>query len=213
MIFFIQKPISMFQYLVQATLCFALLFGSSLWAQGYGIGDEVKPFALKNVDGKTWKLKKLKKSKGAIVVFTCNHCPYSVAYEERLIALDKKYKKLGYPVIAINPNDPAVAPDDSYEKMKERATEKEFSFPYLFDAKQEVYPQFGATKTPHCYILQKDEVGKMRVAYIGAVDDSKDTEDVEQHYLSDALDALLAGKKPEPATTKAFGCSIKTAKK
>ena len=101
--------------------------------EGYKVRDVATDFKLKNVDGKMVSLKDYKEAKGFIVIFTCNHCPFAKAYEDRIVALDKKYKKLGYPVIAINPNNPAVQPDDSYELMITRAKEKGFTFPYLFD--------------------------------------------------------------------------------
>ena len=148
-------------------------------------------------------------AKGFIVIFTCNHCPYSVAYEDRINALDKKYKTKGYPVIAINPNDPNLNADDSFEKMKIRAKEKRFSFPYLIDEQQEIFPQYGATKTPHVYLLEKVADGN-RVAYIGAIDDnSNEPELVTQRYVEDAVDALLRGEQPLVKETKAIGCSIK----
>ena len=150
-------------------------------------------------------------AKGYVVVFTCNHCPYSIAYEDRLIALDKKYKAMGYPVIAINPNDPEVVPEDSYEAMVVRAEEKAFSFPYLFDEGQKVYPVYGATKTPHVYVLNKTPEGN-KVVYTGAIDDSKEADAVEQVYLADALEAIAKGEAPALAQTKAFGCSIKAKK-
>jgi peroxiredoxin len=146
------------------------------------------------------------------VIFTCNHCPYAKAYEDRIIALDKKYKEKGYPVIAINPNDPEVQPEDSFENMQVRAKEKGFTFPYLFDAKQEVYPAYGATKTPHVYLLNK-ESGKLVVKYIGTIDDNyADEKAVEEKYLANAIDALLKDKMPSPDFTKAIGCSIKVKK-
>ena len=179
--------------------------------QAYELGSIVEPFSLKNVDDKLWSFDKLKKAKGLVVVFTCNHCPYSVAYEDRLNALDKKYKAKGYPLIAINPNDPEVQPADGFAEMKQRAKEKKFSFPYLFDEGQKIYPKFGATKTPHCYILQKTKEG-MKLVYMGAFDDNKDEENVKSRFIEDAIQALLAGKEPSPNSTKAFGCSIKTKK-
>jgi peroxiredoxin len=177
---------------------------------GYEVGDEVtSDFELKNVDGTMVSMGDYPDAKGYVVVFTCNHCPYSVAYEDRLIELDKEYKEKGYPVIAINPNDPSVAPDDGYDEMVVRAKEKGFTFPYLFDEGQKVYPQYGALKTPHVYVVNKTESGN-RIAYIGAIDDSKDAEDVTKNYLADALDALVRGEVPAEPYTKAFGCSIKT---
>ena len=147
--------------------------------------------------------------KGYIVIFTCNHCPYAVAYEDRIIALDKKYKKLGYPVIAINPNNPAVQEKDSFELMKVRANEKGFTFPYLFDEGQKIYPQYGATKTPHVYVLQKTKEGNI-VKYIGAIDDNHaDEEAVKVKYVENAVDALLKNKEVSVKVTKAIGCSIK----
>ncbi len=189
---------------------FTLLFATTaLFAQGYKVGDIAADFSLKNVDGKMVSLSDYKKEKGVVVIFTCNHCPYSVAYEDRIIELDAAYKEKGYPVIAINPNDPDLYPADSYEAMQERAQEKGFTFPYLFDDGQSVYPAYGATKTPHVYVL-KNEKGKFKVAYIGAIDNSaKDAAQVSETYLSDALDALLAGKAPLVSETKAVGCGIK----
>jgi len=142
---------------------------------GYKPGDIATDFSLKNVDNKKVSLKDFKDAKGFIVVFTCNHCPYAQAYEDRIIALDKKYKKLGYPVVAINPNNPEKQKDDSFAKMQERAREKKFAFPYLLDEGQKIYPQYGATKTPHIYILQKTAKGN-QVKYIGAIDDNYEDE-------------------------------------
>ncbi len=152
-------------------------------------------------------LSDFKDAKGFIVVFTCNTCPYSVANEDRIIALDAKYKSKGYPVIAINPNDPAAVPEDSFEDMKIRAEEKGFTFPYLFDDGQKVYPKFGASKTPHVYIVSKKN---MKVEYIGAIDNSsRNPKKVTEKYVENAVDALLAGKKIEKTETRAIGCSIK----
>ncbi|NPD44925.1 thioredoxin family protein [Lentimicrobium sp. S6] len=193
-------------------LILLLLVTSFTFAQGYKIGDKAINFNLKNIDNQMVSLSEYSSEKGVVVIFTCNHCPFSVAYEDRIIALDNKYKDLGFPVVAINPNDPISYPEDSFENMKIRAKEKGFSFPYLFDENQEVYPVYGATKTPHVYLLN-NENGKFVVSYIGAIDDnSKDASQVEKTYLSDAIDALLAGKKPEPNLTKAVGCSIKAKK-
>jgi peroxiredoxin len=178
--------------------------------KGYKIGDEATDFSLLNVDGKMVSMSDFKSAKGFIVVFTCNSCPYSVANEDRIIALDKKYKTRGFPVIAINPNDPEVQPRDSFDRMKIRAKEKGFTFPYLIDEDQEVYPKYGATRTPHVYILNKEK-GKLIVEYIGAIDDSsRDASSVKEKFVEDAVDALLKGKKPSKTETRAIGCSIKT---
>jgi len=179
------------------------------FAQGYNVGDKATDFKLKNTDGKMVSLSDFPDAKGFAVIFTCNHCPYAIAYQDRIIDLDKKYKAVGYPVIAINPNDAEIAPDDSYDKMVERAKEKDFNFPYLYDETQEVYRKYGAKRTPHVYLLQK-KGSDLVVQYIGAIDDNyQDASKVTTPYLANAIDALLAGKAPEPGLTKAIGCSIK----
>jgi len=176
---------------------------------GYSVGDKATDFKLKNVDGKYVSLSDYKDAKGFVVVFTCNHCPYAKAYQDRLIEIDKEFKDKGFPVIAINPNDPSVSPGDSYEEMQERAKEKHYSFPYLFDETQEVYQAYGATRTPHVFLLKKN--GKdLEVVYIGTIDDNyKDESQVTKTYLVDAINATLEGKKPNPDFTKAIGCTIK----
>ena len=181
-----------------------------LQAQAYQVGDEAANFNLKNVNGEMISLYDYNEaSKGAIVIFTCNHCPYAIAYEDRIIELDQEFRKKGYPVIAINPNDPVLQPADSYEKMIERADEKQFPFPYLIDEKQEIYKIYGAKRTPHVYVLNKEN-NKFIVSYIGTIDDNyKDANAVEKKYLADAVNALINGKKPDPDFTKAIGCTIK----
>ncbi|MBS1612562.1 MAG: thioredoxin family protein [Bacteroidetes bacterium] len=176
---------------------------------GYHIGNEAADFKLKNIDGKMVSLADMKDAKGYIVVFTCNHCPFSKKYEDRIIALDKKYKKQGYPVVAINSNDPVVSPEDSYDKMIERAKQKKFSFPYLYDESQTIAKTYGATRTPHVFVLQKN--GSVNnVKYIGAIDDnSDDAKAVTAKYVEQAVDALVAGKEVATTTTKAIGCTIK----
>lgn len=177
---------------------------------GYAIGDAATDFSLKNVDGKMVSLSDFEKAKGFIVIFTCNHCPYAKKYENRIIELDKKYKNLGYPVVTINPNDPQVQPEDSYELMIKRAKEKGFTFPYLFDEGQKIFPQYGATKTPHVFVLQKEN-GKNIVKYIGAIDNNYDNpDDVSEYYAQDAVNALLKGEQIKTQKTVAIGCGIKS---
>ena len=176
---------------------------------GYEIGDVATDFKLKNIDGKQVSLSDYSTAKGFIVVFTTNHCPYAKAYENRIVALDKKYKTKGYPVIAINPNNPDKNEQDSFENMQIRAKQKGFTFPYLLDEGQKVYPQYGATKTPHVYILEKENK-ELIVKYIGAIDDNyQDVNAVEEKFVENAVDELLAGKEVSVKTTKAIGCSIK----
>lgn len=176
---------------------------------GYKIGDAATDFSLLGTDDKKHSLADFKEAKGFIVIFTCNHCPYAKAYEKRIVALDKKYKELGYPVIAINPNDPVVQQEDGLELMKVRAKERGFTFPYVLDERQKIYPQYGATKTPHVFVLQK-EGEKNIVKYIGAIDDNyEDEAQVSEKYVEKAVDALLEGRAIEQPETVAIGCSIK----
>lgn len=176
---------------------------------GYKVGDIATDFKLENIDGNMVSLSDYKDARGFIVVFTCNTCPYAVAYEDRIEALNKKYAKKGYPVIAIMPNDTDIKPGDNMKAMKARAKAKGFTFPYLMDEGQDIYPQYGATKTPHVYILQKTKKGN-EVKYIGAIDDNyKDANAVKTKYVENAVDALLSGKAIEVSQTRAIGCSIK----
>ncbi|GGE21090.1 thioredoxin family protein [Psychroflexus salis] len=176
----------------------------------YAIGDQVENFELPNIDGKYVSLSDYTNQKGVIVIFTCNTCPYAVAYEDRIIALHKKYAEKGYPVLAINPNDPEVQPGDSFAEMKNRAKEKGFTFPYLLDEKQQVYPKFGASRTPHVFLLH-NENSNFVLRYIGAIDDNyKNAAQVKIRFLENAIQALNEGKEIELKETKAIGCTIKT---
>ncbi|AKQ46688.1 redoxin [Rufibacter radiotolerans] len=176
---------------------------------GYRIGDTAADFRLKNVDGQLVSLRSQKHTKGFIIAFTCNTCPYSKLYEDRLIQLHQKYAPQGYPVIAINPNDAALSPGDAFTEMQKRASEKNFPFVYLQDETQETAKRYGATRTPHLYVLTR-QGQELKVAYIGAIDDnSGDPEKVEKRYTEAALDHLLAGKPVPQPTTKAIGCAIK----
>ena|SRR5690606_30702119 len=177
--------------------------------QGYSIGDLAADFSLMNIDGEMISLSDYDKAKGFLVVFTCNSCPYANAYEDRIIALDKKYKTFGVPVIAINPNNAKHRPEDSFENMQKRAQAKSYTFPYLLDEKQQVYPLFGAKRTPHCFLLERTNSGNV-VRYIGAIDDNyQDAMEVEARFVENAIDAMLDGRKIEIEITKAIGCSIK----
>lgn len=176
---------------------------------GYKVGDKAADFKLTNVDDKKVSLADYKDAKGFIVVFTCNHCPFSIKYEDRIIALDKKYKGKGYPVIAINPNDASQHAEDDFASMKKRAKEKKFTFPYLHDESQATATAYGALRTPHVYVVAK-EGNDLVVKYIGAIDDnSDDAKAVKEKYVENAVDALLAGKPVSPDFTKAIGCTIK----
>ena len=178
---------------------------------GLKIGDKAPDFLLKNVDGKKYSLKNIKdgngsKPKGIIVVFTCNTCPFAKANEQRLIDLHQTYSKMGYPVVAIQPNNPDLKPGDSFEAMKQNSKDKEFPFLYLFDENQKVYPAFGATKTPEVFLLDQDLI----VRYHGAIDDSpRNSNNVNHKFVEKAIQAIEAGDEPSTIQTKAIGCGIK----
>ena len=190
-------------------LALMLLAAGAPVKNGYDLGDTVSDFKLKNVDGKMVSLADFKEAKGFIVVFDCNTCPYSQAYNKRIIALNEKYASLGYPLVAINPNDPIVSSGDSYDKNVAYAKDKGYSFPYLTDETQSVTKAYGATNTPHVFILKRSG-NDLKVVYVGAIDDSaKNASAVTKKYAEEAIDALLSNK-PVPVTkTKAIGCTIK----
>lgn len=176
---------------------------------GYDIGATATDFKLENIDRTFVSLSDFEEAKGFIIIFTCNTCPYAVAYEDRIEALNKKYASKGYPVVAIMPNNIEIKPGDSLDAMKQRAKEKGFTFPYLIDREQTIFPQYGATKTPHVYILEKTNDANV-VRYIGAIDDNyKDADAVDKKYVEDAVNALLANKPVPVSKTRAIGCSIK----
>ena len=188
---------------------FAAVLTNDSVDSGYDIGDIATDFNLENIDGKFVSLSDFNDAKGFIIVFTCNTCPYAVLYEDRIEALNKKYASQGYPLIAIMPNNVQTKPGDSMKSMKQRAIDKGFTFPYLIDAGQKIYPQYGATKTPHVYILESTTRGPV-VRYIGGIDDNyKDATLVKTNYVEDAIEALKKGNLIKQTTTKAIGCSIK----
>ena len=188
---------------------FAAVLTTDSVDNGYDIGDIATDFNLENIDGKFVSLSNFNNAKGFIIVFTCNTCPYAVLYEDRIEALNKKYASQGYPLIAIMPNNVQTKPGDSMKSMQQRAIDKGFTFPYLIDAGQKIYPQYGATKTPHVYILESTTRGPV-VRYIGGIDDNyKDATLVKTNYVEDAIEALKKGNIIKQTTTRAIGCSIK----
>src|SRR5688500_2243470 len=179
--------------------------GAGEYNEVLDIGDKAPAFAeLTGTDDKKHGLADFKKAKAIVLVFTCNHCPVAVAYEERLVALQDDYRDRGVQVVAISVNQEEA---DSLEKMKERAESKGVNFPYLQDASQKSGREFGAAVTPHAFLHDKERKG----AYMGAIDDNMDAEKVKKHHLRDAIDAVLAGKAPETTETRQFGCGIKYA--
>ncbi len=170
-------------------------------------GDEAVAFELPGVDEQYHALRDYAEDKEAVaVIFTCNHCPYARAWEDRIVQIQADYANKGVQVIAISSNDPQKYPEDSFPKMKERAQDKGFNFPYLYDETQEVARTYGAERTPEVFLLGKDG----RLLYHGAVDDNyEDPRAVSSHYLRDALDAALASEEPVVAETRPIGCTIK----
>lgn len=196
-------------YLLAITATLALGIQATVGTgDGLKVGDKAEDFSLKGVDGEMHSLADFEDAKGFVVIFTCNHCPYSVMYEDRIIELHNEYAAKGYPVVAINPNDPKIVPGDDFDGMVKRAEEKSFPFHYLQDEGQKVYPKYGAKKTPHVFLLDKDLV----VQYIGAIDNNaRSASAVTEKYLENAIMALEKGEKPSPDFTKAIGCSVKCA--
>lgn len=184
-----------------------LLFASAPSSTcGYAVGDRAEDFSLKSVNNKMVSLADYKDALGYIVVFTCNHCPYAQLYEQRIIDLHNKYAPKGFPVIAINPNSPLIVEEDSFDEMQRRAKLYKYPFEYLFDEEQKVYPKYGATRTPHVFLLDHD----MIIRYIGAIDDNPETpKSAKNRWVEKAVDALLKGEKPSPDFTRAVGCTVK----
>ena len=190
--------------MVLCTLLFMAFAGG-----GYQVGDKVKDFTLKNTDGKKVSLSDYSREKGLIVIFDCNTCPYSKMYNSRIMALNKKYKDAGFPVVTINANDPKMSPGDSFDAMVSQAKKKGYDFPYLVDETQDVARAFGATNTPHVFEL-KNQNNSYSVAYIGAIDDnSRDEKAASRKWVEEAVEALIAGKPVQDNKTKAIGCGIK----
>ncbi len=194
---------------VLAVIVAASSFG---WAGKFNrklnIGDAAPTFKeLPGTDGKMHSLDLYKDYKAVVVIFLCNHCPVAVAYEQRLIEFAAEYQeKKGVAVIAISVSH---RPEDALDKMKEHATAKKFPFTYVHDASQDVGRNYGATATPHVFVLDKAR----KVAYMGAFDDSINPGKVDTHYVRDAVDAILAGKQPEIGESRQIGCAIEYQKK
>lgn len=194
---------------IAATLLITALVAFRPASPNYGVGDTVSDFKLKNVDGKMVSLSDFKSAKGVIVIFDCNTCPFSQRYNSRIIALNDKYASKGFPVITINPNDPEQSSGDSFEEMVSLAKEKKYKFPYLVDESQNVAKAFGATNTPHVFILKNDN-NTFKVAYIGAIDDNaRDASSVSKKYVEEAVESLLNNQPVSSSKTKAIGCGIK----
>jgi peroxiredoxin len=172
-------------------------------------GQTAPDFSLKSTEGKKVSFSDYPDAKGYIVVFTCNDCPYAKAYESRIMDLDKKFSSAGYPVIAINPNDPDVVPGEAFDEMKALAKSKHYSFPYLFDAGQTVTDQYGAKATPHTFVIQKTKEGNI-IKYTGAIDnDTEDENPAKIKYVEQVIASLMKNEAPAYTVTRAIGCTVK----
>jgi len=187
-----------------------MLLSMNIFAQ-LKAGDKAPEFKLKNVDSKMVSFADFDKAKGFIVVFTCNGCPYAKAYEERILEIDKQYSLQGYPVIAVNPNDITQKPEDSFAHMVKLHKKKKYTFPYLFDATQTTAKAYGATHTPHIFLIQKDkDANTFTIKYTGGIDDNgMDVSKVSVNYLKDAVEELTRDKEITVKNSKTIGCTIK----
>lgn len=169
------------------------------------IGSPMPEFDLPATDGKNYSTKSLEGSEMLLIVFSCNHCPYVQAYEERIKLIKKDYaEKLK--VFAISSNDALKYPEDSFEEMKNRSAERNFNFPYLYDETQETAKAFGATHTPEVFLFNK----KRELIFHGKIDDNwQDASNVKTKYLELAIEDYLAGKQISIPETFTIGCTIK----
>lgn len=200
-----------FKLVALALLATALLSCGHLEAGKFNkkvnAGDPAPKFkGLVGLDDKPHNLADYDKAKVVVIAFTCNHCPVAQAYEARFKHFVKEYEPRGVKFIAINSN---LGEEDLPPKMKERAKAEKFNFEYLFDANQDVARSYGATVTPHLFVLDKER----RIAFMGGFDDTMEVDQIKHHYIRDAVEALLADKKPEVAESLQFGCTIGYEKK
>ena len=175
-------------------------------ALGAKVPAAVAKTKMKNVDGKMLSIADVTGKAGTLVVFTCNHCPFARDWEQRIVELGNSYAAKGIGVVMVNANDPAMHPDDGYDEMQAHAKKRGMQIPYVVDDTSAVARAFRASVTPEAFLFDKG--GKL--AYHGTIDDNRQQPDkVQARYLKDALDAVVAGKKPAVAETKGLGCSIK----
>ncbi|MVM30690.1 redoxin domain-containing protein [Spirosoma sp. HMF4905] len=203
------KTDKLVRFTLTALLILTALTAINAQPKGYTLGDVVADFRLKSVDGRTISLADYRSQKGLIVVFTSNHCPFAKAYENRLIALDRKFSAQGFPVLAIMPNDPTAYEEDSFGNMKARASDKNFPYAYTIDETQATARAFGATRTPEVYVLKQTN-SQFILEYMGTIDDSpQDETSVQRRYIDEAVSSLLAGRPVQSPITKPIGCAIK----
>lgn len=169
-------------------------------------GAAAPDFTLPGVDGKDWSLSSFDSAKALVVIFSCNHCPYVVAYEERMVEIQRDYEERGVRLVAINPNNEKSHPADSFTKMVMRARERGFNFPYLRDSSQDIARAYGAKFTPEIFVFGEGR----KLQYHGRIDDNyDDPREVSRHDLREALDEILAGKPVSTPDTHPVGCTVK----
>jgi len=190
--------LAMLGYLFDGRAVYAGKFNKALSA-----GDHAPDFkSLTGTDDKSHSPADWRDAKLVVVIFTCNHCPIASGYEDRIIALVKEFRERGVQFVAVSSSRMEA---DSFEAMKKRAAEKNYPFPYLHDATQQVGKSYGASVTPEVFVLKADRT----VGYLGAIDDNwNDESAVGRRYLRDAIEALLAGKEPVRFETRPVGCGI-----
>lgn len=185
-------------------------WGKSMEREAAGLklslGEKIPYFSLTGTDGRIHSVADFQTAKALVVVFTCNHCPYAQAYEQRLIELANRYQPLGVQFVAICSNDAGMYPEDSFENMVAKSKTLGLPFPYLHDTTQAAAKGFDAACTPEAFLFD----GHQQLCYHGRIDDNyRDPSQVEQRDLQNAIEAILAGGKPKPALTPCIGCSIK----
>jgi|SRR5919206_1099037 peroxiredoxin len=169
------------------------------------LGTQAPQFDLPGVDGQNHSLDSYGDAEALVLIQSCNHCPYVQAWEERMSAIAREYADRGVRVVAVNSNDAERYPQDSFEEMRKRASARGFTFHYLYDEPQDIARELGSERTPEVFVFDRDR----RLVYHGAIDDSRDDRAVSQHYLRDALDAVLAGDDPPVSETPPVGCTLK----
>jgi peroxiredoxin len=167
----------------------------------------IPDFSLRNVDGKIISTADYKDAKGFIVIFTCNHCPFAKLYTKRMNDLSEKYSALNVPLIAINSMDTLIYAEESFSKMKLKATKDSFKFPYLQDANQSVGKRFGAEHTPTAFVIWEED-NQWKIKYKGAIDDNGENPKIANSFIANAVDDLLGGKAVSNPETQSFGCAI-----
>lgn len=170
------------------------------------IGDRAPDFSLPAVDGKTYSLEDFTGNEALVIVFSCNHCPFVIGSEDRMNAFATDYASRGVAMISISSNETENHPEDSFEHMVTRASEKNFTFVYARDKDQSVAQAYGALRTPHYYLFDKDH----RLRYTGRMDDDpRDASNARTHELRDATDAVLGGMAVAVEMTNPIGCNVK----